>query len=368
MASSLPTSPKRVLALNCAETLAISAAGGLAFGLGGVPAGYVSGSLTAVAAAGLIGRPTFVPAPLVRLVLFALGVVLGAAVTPATLTGVATWPLSIAMLALCMVALFAATSSYLRFVHGWDPLSALFASSPGALSQVIALSVGVQVNLPAIVIVQTMRVVFLAVGTPIALTAFGHVPSSANFLGGSVAIHSLPELAILIAACAATTFVFERIRFPGAAIFGSMAASAVLHGSGLIVGQLPAWLVIVTMLGVGAMTGSRFNGTTPRLLLRYITAAIGAFAVTMTVTIVFVVLLTTLLPFRIADVVLAFSPGAQDAMMILVLSLAGDPVYVGAHHVSRFIMVSSALPLLMRIFGGTTAKPPARTPDAAPDD
>jgi uncharacterized membrane protein AbrB (regulator of aidB expression) len=115
------------------------------------------------------------------------------------------------------------------------------------------------------------------------------------------------------------------------------------------------------------MTGSRFRDTTPRLLLRYLGAGIGAFAVTIGVTIIAVLVLTTALPFGVGDAVLAFSPGAQDVMMILVLSMAGDPGYVGAHHVSRFVMVSAAQPLLMRLFGGAPAKPRPRT-DAAADD
>jgi membrane AbrB-like protein len=246
-------------------------------------------------------------------------------------------------------------------------LSAFFASSPGALSQVIALSVGTNVNLPAIVIVQTIRVMLLAIGTPIALAAFGLASSSGNFLNAGGAIHTLPELAVLIAASAAATVVFVRIRFPGAPIFGSMAASAALHGSGLIEGRLPAWLVIITMLSIGAMTGSRFRDTTPRLLLRYCTAGLGAFAVTLSTTLIFASVILLLLPYKVADVVLAYSPGAQDAMMILVLSLAGDPVFVGAHHVSRFVMVSASLPLLMRIFGGAAARERPKT-DAAPDD
>ena len=36
----------------------------------------------------------------------------------------------------------------------------------------------------------------------------------------------------------------------------------------------------------------------------------------------------------------AFSPGAQDTMMVLALALHLDPVYVGAHHVARFLVVT----------------------------
>ena len=66
-----------------------------------------------------------------------------------------------------------ATSSYLRFVHGWDAQSALFGASPGALAQVMTLASEYKADLRAIAIVQTMRVVALTLGIPAGLSFFG---------------------------------------------------------------------------------------------------------------------------------------------------------------------------------------------------
>jgi len=93
----LPPFPKQTL-IPYAETLLIAAAGGVAFTLLGVPAGLVSGSMLVTAAAALMGRPTKVPLPLARVCFVLIGILLGAVVTPATLRGMASWPLSIASL------------------------------------------------------------------------------------------------------------------------------------------------------------------------------------------------------------------------------------------------------------------------------
>ena len=45
-----------------------------------------------------------------------------------------------------------------------------------------------------------------------------------------------------------------------------------------------------------------------------------------------------------ADVVVAFAPGAMDAMLALALTLHIDPIFVGAHHLSRFVFVTIATP------------------------
>ena len=91
-----------------------------------------------------------------------VGISLGAVVSPDTLTGLAKFPLSVAVLAVSTVCMILGTSAYLRYVHKWDPLSALFGSSPGALAQVMALSVEYKADMRAIAIVQTMRVLLIS--------------------------------------------------------------------------------------------------------------------------------------------------------------------------------------------------------------
>src|ERR1700684_4397063 len=153
----LPALPLRRVLTETAETLAIALAGGLTFTYLALPAGLVSGSVLALAIAALLGRPVRMPLGLGRVCSVIVGILLGAVVTPETLRGVTTWPVSIALLMLCSVVLMLATSSYLRVVHHWDPLSALLGASPGAMAQVIALSSELGRDPRAIAIVRTLR-------------------------------------------------------------------------------------------------------------------------------------------------------------------------------------------------------------------
>ena len=68
----------------------------------------------------------------------------------------------------------------------------------------------------------------------------------------------------------------------------------------------------------------------------------------MAVATVFILIVTRLLSFPIANVVIAFAPGAQDTMMVLALALHLDPVYVGAHHLARFLVVTLAVAVAAR--------------------
>src|SRR5262249_4430194 len=81
-----------------------------------------------------------------------------------------------------------------------------------------------------------------------------------------------------------------------------------------------------------------------------------------------------LLPFRIADVIVAFAPGAQDTMMVLALAMHLDPVYVGAHHLARFLAVSFSVAVVARRLvhreptrpRNQATRPGAGTVDASP--
>src|SRR5436309_483247 len=157
---SAPNTPPRDL-LAPAETLLVAAVGGIAFVFMGIPAGLVSGSVLAVAIAALAGRPMHVPTWLARGCFVMIGILLGAIVTPETLHGVATWPLSVALLVVATLAMIATTTSYLRFVHGWDWVSAFLGASPGAMAQVISLSAEFKADLRGIAIVQVMRVLLV---------------------------------------------------------------------------------------------------------------------------------------------------------------------------------------------------------------
>jgi hypothetical protein len=344
----LPALPPPRTLTETAETLAIPLAGGVAFTFLDLPAGLVSGSVLAVAAAALLGRPVRLPLGLARVCYVVVGVLLGGVVTPETLRGVAAWPASIALLMLASLGMIVATTVYLRVVHRWDMFSALLGASPGAMGQVIALSTELGGNLRAIAIVQTVRVLLLVVGLPNGLALFGLVAPAVPLPRGPADFAVLGEMIVLLAVATVCAAAFQRFRFPGGLLFGAMAGSGILHGTGLVHAGLPWWLGGSSVITLGALVGSRFANTTPRMLVRDLGAALGSFAVSMAVATIFILIVAHLFAFPIANIVIAFSPGAQDTMMVLALALHLDPVYVGAHHLARFLFVTIAVAIAAR--------------------
>jgi membrane AbrB-like protein len=198
----------------------------------------------------------------------------------------------------------------------------------------------------AVAVVQTMRVIVLSAGLPTALMLLGYSdPSQAG--GADDRAAAIGELAVLIPFSSLAAYLLSRAGFPGGWLFGAMLGSAVLHGSGLIEAWLPLWLSNVAMITLGAVTGSRFTGTRSRC------AGVprcwsGSTAVSMSIAALFALLCISMLSVQPADVVIAFAPGAQETMLLLALALHLDPVFVGAHHVARFLLVSLTIPLVVQ--------------------
>jgi membrane AbrB-like protein len=235
-------------------------------------------------------------------------------------------------------------------VHGWDIKSALYGGSPGAMAQVISLSVHSGANIRGVVIVQTVRVVFISVSIPLGLALFGLAASPTATLGAANFDASPIELVVLVSFCIATSMLLHWIRFPASIIFGAMLGSGILHGMDFVHASPPWWIASGAVMVMGATVGQRFANTPSRLLLAYLGAAVGSFAVAASICTGFAVLVATLTNASVADLVISFAPGAQDTMMVLALSLQIDPVFVGAHQLSRFLTVSLSLPLLTHLF------------------
>jgi len=341
--------PSRIKILNVLETLAIGTAGGALFLLLNLPGGLISGAMIAVGIAAIAGRPLTMPPILTQTVLVLLGISLGSLVSRQLLQHMGAYPLTIALLALATFCSTFGSSIYLQRIHGWDQTSAFLAGSPGALSQITMLAIEKGADVPAIAVVQTMRVIILTAALPLLLALTGIAPSSAP--AAAVAIASPLELTELIAASVAVALLLRLMKFPASWMFGAMIGTSVLHGTGLIEGGLPPWVRGVALVGIGALIGSRFARMKTRILLSHVNAALGSFAIAIIISAIFVALIALTTHVRFADVIVAFAPGAMDAMLALALTLHIDPIFVGAHHLSRFVFVTIATPGIVHLFG-----------------
>jgi uncharacterized protein len=335
-------------------TLVGAAIGGCALGFAQIPGGWLSGAMIGVACLAALGWAGPLSAPLRRLALTGSGVAIGSAMSPAMLQSLGAYPASLAFMAAAVVAITYVSASMLRRIPGWSPQTAFFAAVPGALSYVFLVAAqDKNADLPRIAVVQVCRVFFLMALIPIIVgeTTSVHLPA-----GGPV---DPPVLVIVdFALGGAAGYLLERLNVAGGMLFGAMLVSGFLHATGVAPGRSPQPIVQAAQMLIGAWVGARFIGFDWRLLVRSAWASVGSFLAGTLVSVIFAAAAAVTLALPFAQTMVAFSPGGLEAMTILAFALGLDPLYVGAQHLARFILISLTLPLALRLWTAKTRPVP----------
>lgn len=333
------------VALQTALTLGIGGVGAALFWAIGFPAHVLTGPAAAVSLATLLGVPTCIPNLLRDLVFIVIGLSIGSTVTPDVLGSMLTWPVSLAMLVVTLVAIVLVARAVLVRGFGYTRTTATLAAMPGHLSFVLALSTDLKADVPRIALVQTVRVLLLTLFVPVLIVLWG-VKGSSDLV--QVDQINTVALALLFPVALGVGLVLKRFRVPAPLLIAAMMVSALGHGSDLTPGVLPTQMTMLAFICMGSLIGTRFRGFDRHAL----PGALLAGAAT-TVMACLVASLGALLAARFVDLpaaalLLAFAPGGVEIMAALAVETGLEPAFVAGHHVFRLFALGLLIPLWLR--------------------
>jgi len=336
------------------QTLAISAAGGLVATALQLPAGWLMGGALAVAVAALSGVRVAMPGWLRDITFVLTGMSMGASVARDSLSLIVQWPITLLALVLELVIIIASTGYMLRKLFGLDRATAYLSSFPGHLSFVMGIAATGLGDSRQITIIQVIRIMMLTLCVPLGAL---FLPIEHFAVAAPVKFMDLPTLVLLALACAVTGVVFGRLRVPAGMVLGAMAAATAAKLGGLFEGAMPVPLASATFVLVGALIGSRFAGITVTEFRR---AAIGgliatAMSVGVVTAIAYGASLVVDMPF--GQIWLGLSPGALEGMGALGVALGYDTAFIAAHHVSRLLMLTIAIPVVAMMVSASDSQP-----------
>lgn len=323
-------------------TLAFACAGGAAFALLGLPAPWMSGALVAVTVQVLSGLRAALPEPLRFACFLVLGASMGTALTPEMMHQAASWPVSMAFLALSVVGVMGAVTLFLRKVAGWSLATAYYASAPGALSAVLAMAAASQADMRRVAFAQAVRLFLLVALLTQILGRIG----GAQALPLPAGPASAPlDVALLLLASLAGGLLAARARIPGGMLIGALGASGLLHALDWSHAEVPDALMVPAFVVLGAGVGIRFKGTTLATLRDCLLASLGAFLVALAISLACAVAAAAITGEDMGKMITAFAPGALETMTVLGFALGYDPAFMSAHHIFRFAGLSVVLPV-----------------------
>lgn len=325
----------------------IAALGGLVFHWLGVPAAWLSGAAIGATLWGLSGKAVPMPRALADAAMLVSGAAMGAAVTPAAIAAMGRYPGSLVLLVIGVFAISAASTAWLMRIAGWRRADAVLASVPGALSTVLAVAADRKAEVASIAIVQNFRLFVLIALLPSLVVLTGDGGNTGALIGEGLPIESPGGMAVILLGGLLLGIVFKQLKVAAPILLGATVMSSVSHGTEFVTGVIPPVIATGGLVLIGLFIAERFRDVQRSTLKRALMAALGSFTTGMIVAALFAALAAWLAGVSFANGLVAFAPGGLEAMTVLALILGLDPLYVGIHHLVRFLGIGLVLPFLI---------------------
>ena len=322
----------------------VAGLGGLAFHALGVPAAWLSGSAVAAVLWGLTGRGVTMPRALSDAAMLISGAAMGAAVTPAAVAAMGRYPGSLVLLVIGVVAIVSASAFGLVRLSGWGRADAVLASAPGALSTVLAIAADRKADVASIAIVQNFRLFVLIALLPSVVVLIGGGGNTGALIGEGLPVESPAGMAVTLLGGLALGLVFKSLRVAAPILLGATLVSTIGHATETVTGVIPPVVATAGLVLIGLFIAERFRGIQRSTFKRALKAALGSFSIGMAVAAGFAAVAAWLAGVSFANSLVAFAPGGLEAMTVLALVLGLDPLYVGIHHLVRFLGIGLILP------------------------
>jgi hypothetical protein len=276
-----------------------------------------------------------------------LGCSMGSSINQAMLDKIAQWPLSLVGLAFTVIGMMIASTWVLvKFFHQ-SKSTALLASTPGALSTVVAIASDGKGDVNTVVVLQGLRLILVMSTFPLIIHFLG--------LQGSVHLsqaqltpmpwHTIPALLLTAFAIAQ---MLEKIKLPAAYMLAGLVLSGSLHVGNWVSGNLPAVIVNLGFVIIGCTVGVRFKGMTLAQLKSLSLAAVVSVTLSSVIAALGAGMMAYALDLPFGQVWIAYAPGGIEAMAALALALHYDPAYIAVHHLARIVGITLTMPWVAR--------------------
>ncbi|PHR00345.1 MAG: ammonia monooxygenase [Halomonas sp.] len=321
------------------RSLAIGALGGITFQFAGLPLPWMLGPLMANMIASARGLDVSVSERLRNAFLGVLGLVMGSQMTPQLTNRIIDWPLSAALLLVGIAASTALTAAWYRRC-GFDPVSAWFASAPGAMTAMILLGDKMGGNPQRIAIAQSLRVMLVILILPPLFWGLGDGAGPSE-VADEVQINDLWLLLILPLVIPLGSW----IRLPTPSLLAPLFLAGSLGILDVASLQLPSWGMGIMFWVLGSAIGARFGGLSSKSMGKHLWQAGVATALALLTLGIFAELIHWVVDVPRNVAFLALAPGGFGEMAIVAVALGLDPTFVAFHHLLRMVALMAFAPL-----------------------
>ena len=325
--------------LRCLPTLILGVAGGWALSLINAPLPWFFGSLFAVAAVNLMGRPITGPRGSRQTGQILIGTTIGLYFTP-TVAGIVAahlpWMILVAVVSIGLGGIGAAI---LARIARLDAATAFFGNVPGGMAEMLALGDRFGAQPVPLTLSQLTRVTIVILSIPPALTFFGE--SGTDIFVPFARTVNPGGLVLLLAGAVAGALILFRLRLPNCWMLGAATFASLITVSGADLSAMPREALSLAQVLIGVALGERFDRSAMVSAPRVIFGS--------AVTTVLMIGVALLLAAFIADrtgiettaMIAATAPGGLAEMSLTAAVLQLGVPLVTAYHIVRILMITA---------------------------
>ncbi|MDH3715238.1 MAG: AbrB family transcriptional regulator [Gammaproteobacteria bacterium] len=335
---------------NVLYSLGLGLAGGAVGNFFDIPLGWLLGAILANMVASMHSLPVAIPRSFRQASLIVIGVMIGSAFSPQLLEHAHQWGFSLAGMILLLAIAIPWGYFYGRRITKFDKTSALFASIPGGLGEMVMLGWSMGANPRTTTLAQSARLLTIVVLVPFMLRLFADLEVDPTTATVSEAANPwrFRDAVLLALAAIAGGFVARFVHAPAPFMVGPMLVTAGVYMSGLSDSRLPLELIAITQVVLGSSIGTTFSGASLRELIRTFSLSIGLTLSLLVLVVLFAFGVSNVTDLGFAALILAFTPGGLAEMAILSLLLDVDPVFVATHQTTRVVLIYLLVPIVAR--------------------
>lgn len=339
---------QHITVLKVITTLAVGGVGAVVAQLAGLPAAALIGSTLLVSVVSFCRLQTAIPNWLRNMAFAAIGCSLGSGVDRDLLELTVKWPISLCGLIVAMAGVLAVGCWLLTTFFQQSRETAILATSPGALSYSLALAASGVGDGPAIIVIQSIRLLSITTALPLVLDLLSLQHGSGSGAdAGSISFMATGWLFLLTLA---SGFLLNRKRLPAAYLIAGILVSGIMHYYGIVSGTPQSHFLFAGFVVTGSVIGSRFTNIPLGDIRRLIGASLVVVVVSSSVAAVCAIIASYLLQLPFGQVWVAYAPGGVEAMAAMALALDYDSAFVATHHLFRILLLIILLPFLLRLF------------------
>jgi uncharacterized protein len=330
-------------------TFLIASIGAFLFYLFSFPIPWILGPLTFILISKLTSKKytTSLPKTFNNVGLMIIGIYFGLSFTPSTIETITPYifPFLLSTILLLMVSIF--ISIFITKFIELDPITSVFGSIPGGLSEMVSASESLSANSAMVTILQTVRLLTVVFTVPfLVLHMFSKEEVHVEPITSSVNQVDLLHYGWFLLAMVIGWLI--RNHLPAAFVLGPLVVIAILSVIGIPLPSLSSVLLIVAQITVGISMGNKISIKDLKLAGKY-----GGYYFALTLLLILTsfgigYLFSSLSTLSLATSMLSLAPGGMVEMVLTAQSVGADSAVVSSLQLIRLLFIILIVPSFLK--------------------